>query len=103
MGPHPYWARSSRHSGGAGAFAPRGLSALMSLSSPPRVAWAEHGSHVVGLGGAHALHLRLLPPSPARDLGHVVTVLGDVLLVLHEPVAQRLLRIGGAGAELGHS
>src|SRR5882672_11271257 len=59
-------------------------------------------SLVVGLGGAHPSRLGLLAPPPARDLRHVVAVLGNVLLVLYELVAHRLLGVGGAGAELGH-
>src|SRR5262249_62226449 len=36
----------------------------------------------------------LAAPFPAGDLGHVVAVLGDVLLVLDQLVPDRLLRVG---------
>src|SRR5215467_11070607 len=40
-------------------------------------------------------------PRPTRDLGHIVPVTGDVLLVLDELVANCLLGISGARTELG--
>src|SRR5262245_26503722 len=39
-------------------------------------------SNVIGLGRMGARRPGGLPPCPVRDLGHVVTVPGDVLLVL---------------------
>src|SRR5215469_8407047 len=96
MGPHPYWAMSSPTPGEA-----CGLSVLMSFSSPSVACAGGACSDVVGLGGAHARRLRLLSPLPARDLGHVITVAGDVLLVSHELVAHGLLGIGGPRPELG--
>ena len=41
-----------------------------------------------------------MTPLPVGDLGHVLSVLGDVLLVLKQLVPYRLLGIGGAGPEL---
>src|ERR1700674_1952578 len=41
-------------------------------------------------------------PAPVLDLGHVVAVAGDVLLVLNQLIAHRLLGISGDIAELWH-
>ena len=41
-------------------------------------------------------------PAPVLDLGHVVAVAGDVLLVLDQLVAESLLGISGHIAELRH-
>ena len=55
------------------------------------------GSDVVGRRvGAVALDRARPTPSPVADLRHVVAVLGDVLLVLDQLVADRLLGVGGA-------
>ena len=43
-----------------------------------------------------------VPPLPIDDLRHVLAVLVDVLGVLDQFVAHRLLGVGGSGAELGH-
>src|SRR5262249_33282270 len=43
---------------------------------------------------------RLRPPPPARVFRHVVAMLADIVLVLDEPISQRLLEVGGASAEL---
>src|SRR5262245_60799711 len=40
-------------------------------------------------------------PGPLADLGQVLTVLADVLLVLDQLVPDHLLRVGGPLAELG--
>src|SRR5215813_7280786 len=66
--------------------------------------WHGHVSDVIGLRRAAALNCRsVLAPRPAADLRHVLTVLSDVLLVLDEFVADRLLGIGGSGAQLRHT
>src|SRR5919106_719671 len=59
---------------------------------------------VIGLGGAGRPCLRPgLPPLPPADLRHVLAVLGDVVLVLDELVADPLLEVRGAGPEAGNS
>src|SRR6266516_1101440 len=47
-----------------------------------------------------AASLLLATPSPAGDLGHVVAALVDVLLVLDQLVAARLLRVRRSRPEL---
>src|SRR5262245_62321116 len=61
------------------------------------------GSDIVGLCGTHPRGSRFLPPSPAGDLGHIVTVPGDELLVVDELVADRLLGVSGARPEPRHA
>src|SRR5262245_34473064 len=61
--------------------------------------------HVVALGRGAARSARrrgAVPrgPAPARDLRHVVAVLPNVVLVLKQLLLDRLLEIGGAGAQL---
>src|SRR5262245_65743371 len=46
---------------------------------------------------------RLLPPPPAGDLGHIVTIAGDELLVIDELVADRLLGVRGPRPQLRHA
>src|SRR5215204_6468246 len=41
-----------------------------------------------------------LRPRPTRDFGHVDAIAGDILLVLHELVADRLLSVSGPRTEL---
>src|SRR5262249_16111521 len=67
-----------------------------SRSPPPR-------SDVVGLCGTHPRGSRFLPPPPAGDLGHIVAVPGDELLVVDELVADRLLGVSGARTKLRHA
>src|SRR5215467_4363008 len=67
-----------------------------SRSPPP-------GSDVVGLCGTHPSGSRFLPPPPAGDLGHIVAVPGDELLVVDELVADRLLGVSGARPKLRHA
>src|ERR1700757_3794290 len=47
--------------------------------------------NVCGLGRPPPRGSRFLPPPPAGDLGHIVTVTGDKPLVVNELVADRLL------------
>src|SRR5262245_32363218 len=61
--------------------------------------------HVVALGrgaASGASRRGAVPrrPAPARDLRHVVAVLPNVVLVLEQLLLDRLLEIGGAGAQL---
>ena len=42
-------------------------------------------------------------PLPIADLRHIITVCGDVLFVLDQLIAYRLLRIGREVAKLGHA
>src|SRR5262245_50598719 len=65
---------------------------------------SQAGSDIVGFrrtnrrcGG------RLLSPPPAGDLGHVVTIAGDELLMVDELVADRLLGVGGPRPKLRHA
>jgi len=46
---------------------------------------------------------RLRPHCQPAILGHVVAELGNVLLVLEEPIADRLFEIRGSGAQLGQA
>src|SRR5262245_40709006 len=64
---------------------------------------ASAASDVVGLCRAKARRRRFPAPLPARDLGHVVTIPADVLLMVNELVADRLLGIGCTCPELGHA
>src|SRR5262249_28434715 len=64
---------------------------------------AARGSEVVSLCGTHPSGSRFLPPPPAGDLGHIVAVPGDELLVVDELVADRLLGVSGARPELRHA
>ena len=61
------------------------------------------GSDVIGLCRTNPRRSRLLPPPPAGDLGHIVAVPGDELLVVDELVADRLLGVGGPRPELRHA
>src|SRR5215472_15224543 len=61
--------------------------------------------HVVALGrgaASGASRRGAVPrrPAPARDRRHVVAVLPNVVLVLDQLLLDRLLEIGGAGAQL---
>src|SRR5262245_50301490 len=60
-------------------------------------------SDIVGLCRAKTCSRRFLTPLPAGNLGHVVTISADVLLVVDELVADGLLRVCRACAELGHA
>src|SRR5215469_7632168 len=75
--------------------------------SPCRIAktfiFALAGSNVVGLGRADTCRNRLLPPFPARNLGHVVAVAFDIRLVIDEPVPDRLLSVSSPGSELRYA
>src|SRR4029453_10803972 len=64
---------------------------------------APWGSDIVGLRRDDRSRRGRSPPSPPPDLGHVVPVPGDVLLVIDELVVDGLLRVGGPSAELRHS
>src|SRR5262249_60440256 len=57
------------------------------------------------VGGGVGLGARgfVTAPAPAQDFGHVFTVLGDVVLVLDQLLADGLLGVGGARAELRHA
>src|SRR5271166_3551455 len=65
--------------------------------------FASAGSDVVGLCRAHTYGGRFLPPPPAGDLGHVVAIPRDVLLVLDQSVADRLLGVSGPCREVWHT
>ena len=56
---------------------------------------SSHASHVVGLGRMEAGAGSFLTPSPASNLGHIVTIAGDVLLMIEKLVANRLLGVCG--------
>src|SRR5215472_15322663 len=62
--------------------------------------FAPSGSDVVGLCRSDASGRRFLPPPPACDLGHVVAIPGNKLLVLDELVADRLLCISRPRGEI---
>src|SRR5262249_13314572 len=64
---------------------------------------ASVASDVVGLGRFNPCRSRLLPPPPAGDLGHVVAVSTDVLLVIDELVADRLLAVSSTRPKLRHA
>ena len=49
---------------------------------------------------ARAEHRTFLHPFPVANLRHVVAMLVDVLLVLNQLLVDRLLEVGGTGAEL---
>src|SRR4051794_37964772 len=55
--------------------------------------FGSFASDVVGLGRPDAGRRRLLSPPPAGDLGHVIAVAGNVLLVVDELVTDCLLGI----------
>src|SRR5690348_6908378 len=76
---------------------PAGQARGVTLPEPPAVK-----SDVVSRGvvDAWASRLLLLAPPPAGDFRHVVAVLADIVLVLDQLVAQRLLEVGGPSAEL---
>src|SRR5262245_39572652 len=58
--------------------------------------------NVVPFRGCAARFGRLLrSPLPAADCRHVVAMLVNVLLVLDQPLVDRLLEVGCAGAQLG--
>src|SRR5262249_12954570 len=65
--------------------------------------FASPGSNVVRLCGKRPSGSRFLPPSPAGDLGHIVAVPADELLVVDELVADRLLGVSGARSKLRHA
>src|SRR5882757_2991066 len=60
-----------------------------------------HGSpsNVVGPRRTGLCGRRCASPRPAADFRHVVTVAGNILAVLDQPVADRLLGIGGPRAQ----
>src|SRR5215468_2301702 len=62
--------------------------------------FASAGSNVVCLRRIDAHRCRFLPPPPAGDLGHIVAVPGDELLVVDEFVADRLFGVSGACPKL---
>src|SRR5262249_17724350 len=59
-------------------------------------------SDVVGLRRTDFCRRCLLPPPPAGDLGHIVAVSADELLVVVELVADRLLGVRGPRAKFRH-
>src|SRR4029078_13703800 len=63
----------------------------------------RYPSDIVCLGGAQPGQSRFLPPTPARDLGHIVAVPRDVLLMLDELVAYSLLGIRSPRPQLRHA
>src|SRR6185369_3878769 len=70
----------------------------------PTFAAASRGSDVVGFGRSATRGPRLLfRPPPPGDLRHVVTVLLDVLPMLDQLVADRLLEVRGPRTELRHA
>src|SRR6516164_910985 len=72
------------------------LGALSALALPPI------GSDVVGFSRTgRSRRLGRASPRPTRDLGHVVPMTSDVLLVLDKLVANCLLGVGSARTELG--
>src|SRR6516164_613561 len=61
------------------------------------------GSHVVGFRRTDSRGCRFLPPSPADNLRHVVTVPRNVFLVIDELVADRLLSVRSPRSQLWHA
>src|SRR5262245_25200116 len=61
------------------------------------------GSDVIGLGRGGRRGTCLLAPAPAGDLGHIVPIPGDVLLVIDELVPDSLLGVSGPRSELRHA
>src|SRR5512139_275447 len=53
----------------------------------------QRGSHVIGRCRTNRRGSRLLPPPPAGDVGHIVPVSGDVLLVIDELIPDGLLGV----------
>src|ERR1700720_669407 len=76
---------------------------MISFSSlrPPGQRPVVHGnaSNVVGLRRTGRFGRRTASPRPAADFRHVVTIAGNILAVLDQPVADRLLGIGGPRAQ----
>src|SRR4029450_12247635 len=60
-------------------------------------------SNVVGPCRTDPCESRFLSPPPTGDLGHIVAVSGDELLMLDELVADRLLGVSGPRSELRHA
>src|SRR5262249_44859892 len=58
---------------------------------------------IVCLGGMHSGRSSILPPPPMRDLGHIIAVAGDVVLMVDELVAHDLLGIRSPRAQLRQS
>src|SRR3974390_2859467 len=79
------------------AVAPVCLPVRLHWFSPCRIAktftFATRRSGVVRLCGPYWCGSRFPSPSPARDLGHVVAVLANELLMVDELVSDRLLGI----------
>src|SRR6476620_10981589 len=71
------------------------------LPFPALIMYFNRCSYVVafGRGPPSLLHFSLIP-LPVGDLGHVLSVLGDILLVLKQLLSYRLFGIGGAGSKL---
>src|SRR5262245_65581628 len=60
-------------------------------------------SDIVTFRGTGAAGYRLLlSPLPATDLGHILTVLVNICLMVDKRVANRLIRIGCPSAQLQH-
>src|SRR6266536_2615450 len=60
-------------------------------------------SNVVGLCRTDPCESRFLSPPPTGDLGHIVAVSGDELLMVDELVADRLLGVSGPRSEPRHA
>src|SRR6516225_577830 len=65
--------------------------------------FASRRSDVIRLRRADPRGSRFLSPPPAGDLGHIVTVPSDELLVVDELVADRLFGVGGPCPKLRHA
>src|SRR5260370_11794499 len=69
----------------------------------PEPTAAQSGVVPRGVGNPWAAGVLLLAPPPVRDFRNVVAVLADIVLVLDQLVAQRLLEVSGPSAELRQS
>ena len=64
----------------------------------------RHCLHIVSFCGApSSLGRAALPPSPTTDLGHVITIFGNVLFMLDEFVVDGLLGVRRASFEFRHA
>ena len=58
-------------------------------------------SHIVACGRGGAVRDRASAPAPVLDLGHVVAIAANVLVMVDQLFPQCLLRVGGARREAG--
>src|SRR5262249_1693197 len=81
-----------------------GASPSLPILDREHVRRSPAGSDIVGFRRTNRRRGgRLLSPLPAGELGHVVTIADDELLVVDELVADRLLGVGGPRPKLRHT